>query len=108
VDVLHNPLMDSLKVHHHFFIHVMGPGCGSGHVLGREPCGNLTLDEHHGAGGRIGRLEQSREHEPGELVEAIEALLVDPLLPGRLSGISGRLQADPGTVKAAGLIEALL
>ena len=40
--------------------------------------------------------------------EAIETLLADPMLPGRLSGISARLQADPGTVKAANLIEAFV
>jgi MGT family glycosyltransferase len=56
----------------------------------------------------LGRRLDTYEHEPGELIEAIETLLADPLLPGRLSGISARLQADPGTVKAASLIEALV
>ena len=37
-----------------------------------------------------------------------DSLLDDPSLPALLSGISGRLQADPGTVKAASLIEALV
>ena len=40
--------------------------------------------------------------------EAIDALLIDPMLRGRLSDISGLLQAEPGTVKAAGLIESLV
>jgi MGT family glycosyltransferase len=56
----------------------------------------------------LGRRLDTYGHEPGELLEAIEALLADPLLPGRLSGISGRLQADPGTVEAARLIETLV
>jgi len=56
----------------------------------------------------LGRRLDTYEHEPAELIEAIETLLADPLLPGRLSGISARLQADPGTVKAASLIEALV
>jgi MGT family glycosyltransferase len=56
----------------------------------------------------LGRRLDTYEHEPAELIEAIETLLADPMLPGRLSAISARLQADPGTVKAAGLIEALV
>jgi MGT family glycosyltransferase len=52
----------------------------------------------------LGRRLDTYGHDHGELLEAIEALLADPLLPGRLSGISGRLQVDPGTVKAADLI----
>jgi len=56
----------------------------------------------------LGRRLDTYEHEPAELIEAIETLLADPLLPGRLSGISARLQAEPGTVKAASLIEALI
>jgi MGT family glycosyltransferase len=55
----------------------------------------------------LGRRLDTYGHEPAELLEAIESLLVDPMLPGRLSGISARLQAEPGTVKAAGLIESL-
>jgi MGT family glycosyltransferase len=56
----------------------------------------------------LGRRLETYGHEPAELIEAIETLLADPMLPGRLSGISSRLQADPGTVKAASLIEALV
>ena len=53
----------------------------------------------------LGRRLDTYEHEPAELIEAIETLLADLMLPGRLSAISARLQADPGTVKAARLIE---
>jgi MGT family glycosyltransferase len=56
----------------------------------------------------LGRRLDTYEHEPAELIAAIETLLADPLLPGRLSSISARLQADPGTIKAARLIEALV
>jgi MGT family glycosyltransferase len=56
----------------------------------------------------LGRRLDTYEHEPAELIEAIETLLADPMLPGRLSAISARLQADPGTVKAARLIETLI
>jgi UDP:flavonoid glycosyltransferase YjiC (YdhE family) len=56
----------------------------------------------------LGRRLDTYEHEPAELIEAIETLFADPMLPGRLSAISARLQADPGTVKAASLIEALV
>jgi UDP:flavonoid glycosyltransferase YjiC (YdhE family) len=55
----------------------------------------------------LGRRLDTYGHEPTELLGAIESLLDDPMLPGRLSGISARLQAEPGTVKAAGLIESL-
>jgi MGT family glycosyltransferase len=55
----------------------------------------------------LGRRLDTYGHEPVELVEAIESLLADRELPSRLGGISARLQADPGTVKAAGLIESL-
>jgi len=56
----------------------------------------------------LGRRLDTYGHEPAELVTAIETLLADPMLPGRLSTISARLQADRGTVKAASLIEALI
>ena len=42
-----------------------------------------------------------------DLTGAIERLLADRALAGRLSAISSRLRADPGTVTAAGLIERL-
>jgi MGT family glycosyltransferase len=56
----------------------------------------------------LGRRLDTYGHEPAELIEAIEMLLAEPTLSGRLSGISARLQADPGTVKAASLIEGLV
>jgi MGT family glycosyltransferase len=55
----------------------------------------------------LGRRLDTYGHEPGELIAAIESLLADPLLPGRLSGISRRLQEQPGTIRAADLIEKL-
>jgi MGT family glycosyltransferase len=56
----------------------------------------------------LGRRLDTYGHEPAELITAIDTLLADPMLAGRLSGISASLQADPGTVKAASLIEALI
>ena len=44
-------------------------------------------------------------HEPDELRGAIDRLLADEMLRQRLGRVSVRLQADPGTAKAAGLIE---
>ena len=55
----------------------------------------------------LGRRVDTYGHDPSELVGAIESLLADPLLPGRLNEISGRLQAEPGTIKAADLIAGL-
>ena len=52
----------------------------------------------------LGRRLNTYEHEPAELISAIESLLEDPLLPQRLNGISRRLQDDPGTARAADLI----
>jgi len=52
----------------------------------------------------LGRRLDTYGHEPAELIAAIESLLEDPLLPQRLNGISRRLQDDPGTARAAGLI----
>lgn len=45
--------------------------------------------------------------EPAELTGAIDRLLADRALGERLRRISARLQAEPGTVRAAGLIERL-
>jgi MGT family glycosyltransferase len=45
------------------------------------------------------------EHSSQELRDAIEQLRADGALHGRLTGAAQRLQADPGTVKAARLIE---
>ena len=56
----------------------------------------------------LGRRLDTYGHEPAELITAIDTLLADPMLPGRLRGISASLEADPGTVKAASLIEALI
>src|SRR5207249_7085063 len=55
----------------------------------------------------LGRRLDPYRHEPAELVAAIESLLSDPQLPGRLSAISRRLQDEPGTVEAATLIESV-
>jgi MGT family glycosyltransferase len=56
----------------------------------------------------LGRRLDTYGHEPAELIEAIESLLADPGLPRRLGGISARLQAQPGTARAADLVESLL
>jgi MGT family glycosyltransferase len=56
----------------------------------------------------LGRRLDTYGHEPAELITAIDTLLADPMLLRRLSSISASLQADPGTVKAASLIEALI
>jgi MGT family glycosyltransferase len=45
------------------------------------------------------------EFEDGELLGAIDRLLADEPLHNRLAAIATRVQSDPGTVKAAGLIE---
>jgi MGT family glycosyltransferase len=47
-------------------------------------------------------------HDPAELPAAVERLLTDEPLHERLAAISGRLQAAPGTERAADLIEGLL
>ena len=46
-------------------------------------------------------------HEPSELPSAIDALLSDDDLRERLSAVSSRLAATPGTVRAADLIESV-
>jgi MGT family glycosyltransferase len=46
-------------------------------------------------------------HEPDELRGAVELLLADDALCARMRPIAERLQASPGTVKAADLIEQL-
>ena len=48
---------------------------------------------------------QTYEFEDGELLDAIDRLLGDEALRGRMAAIASRVQAEPGTVKAAGLIE---
>ena len=47
------------------------------------------------------------EFEDADLLGAIDRLLADGDLRTRLAGISARVQASPGTVRAAGLIERL-
>ena len=56
----------------------------------------------------LGRRLDTYGHDPAELLAAIESLLEDPVLPERLSGIARRLQDDPGTARAADLIEKLV
>jgi MGT family glycosyltransferase len=56
----------------------------------------------------LGRRLDTYGHDPAELLAAIESLLEDPRLPERLSGIARRLQDDPGTARAADLIEKLV
>jgi MGT family glycosyltransferase len=46
-------------------------------------------------------------HEPEELRAAIERLLADDALRARMGSVADRLQASPGTVRAAELIESL-
>jgi UDP:flavonoid glycosyltransferase YjiC (YdhE family) len=55
----------------------------------------------------FGRRLATYAFEDGDLGAAIDGLLADTTLHGRLRAISARLQAAPGTVKAAGLIERL-
>ena len=45
--------------------------------------------------------------EPGELTGAVDRLLADTALKARLRALSGQLQASPGTVRAADLVERL-
>ena len=47
-------------------------------------------------------------HEPEELPAALERLLADAALRDRLAAVSRRLQAAPGTERAADLVEGLL
>jgi UDP:flavonoid glycosyltransferase YjiC (YdhE family) len=44
-------------------------------------------------------------HEPAELLAAVDRLLADSALAERLRVLCGELQAAPGTVRAADLIE---
>ena len=55
----------------------------------------------------LGRRLDTYRHEAAQLLAAIEGLLDDGPLATRLSAISRRLQADPGTVRAADLIARL-
>ena len=53
----------------------------------------------------FGRRLSTYGFEDSELTGAIDALVADGALRDRLAGISGRLKASPGTVRAADLIE---
>jgi MGT family glycosyltransferase len=53
----------------------------------------------------LGRRLDTYGHGPNELLAAVERLLADEKLGARLGEIAARLQAEPGTVKAANLIE---
>jgi MGT family glycosyltransferase len=55
----------------------------------------------------LGRRLDTYGHEPEQLLDAVATLLAETGLAGRLARISARLQAEPGTVKAADLIEAV-
>jgi MGT family glycosyltransferase len=55
----------------------------------------------------LGRRLDTYGHEPGQLVEAIDGLLADASQAARIGTISTRVQADPGTVRAADLIARL-
>ncbi len=56
----------------------------------------------------LGRRLDTYGHDPAELLAAIESLLEDRVRSERLSGIARRLQDDPGTARAADLIEKLV
>jgi MGT family glycosyltransferase len=47
-------------------------------------------------------------HAPDELPRAVDRLLADPALRGRLDALARRLQAAPGTERAADLVEGLV
>ena len=53
----------------------------------------------------FGRRLATYDFRDEELTDAIDELLADVSLKGRLAAISARLQANPGTVRAADLIE---
>ena len=53
----------------------------------------------------FGRRLPTYTHEPAELRDTLDALLEDDALQWRLSAVSARLRSQPGTVRAAALIE---
>ena len=55
----------------------------------------------------FGRRLATYAHDPDELTAAIDELLADAELAGRLGAVSSRLRAAPGTERAADLIERL-
>src|SRR5204863_8368824 len=54
---------------------------------------------------RFGRRLATYDFEDAELIGAIDTLLADATLRRRLDAVAARLRADPGTVRAADLIE---
>jgi UDP:flavonoid glycosyltransferase YjiC (YdhE family) len=66
-----------------------------------DQCDNAQRVGETGFGVRL----NTYGHEPRELPAAVERLLADEALRERLPGLSARLQANPGTVRAAALIE---
>ena len=62
---------------------------------------NAQRVEETGFGRRLATYDFRDE----ELTDAIDELLADRALRGRLEGVSARLKANPGTVRAADLIE---
>ncbi len=62
---------------------------------------NAQRVEETGFGRRLATYDFRDE----ELTDAIDALLADRALRARLEGVSARLKADPGTIRAADLIE---
>jgi UDP:flavonoid glycosyltransferase YjiC (YdhE family) len=65
---------------------------------------NAQRIEETGFGVRLATYD----FEDSDLTGAVDRLLADSALHDRLAAISARLQANPGTVRAAGLIESLL
>jgi MGT family glycosyltransferase len=55
----------------------------------------------------LGKRLDTYAHEPDELLGAVDDLLADRALAERLGTLSSELQASPGTVRAADLIEQL-
>ncbi len=53
----------------------------------------------------FGRRLDTYGHAPEELLAALDDVLADEPLRRRLEAVASRLQADPGTVRAAALIE---
>jgi UDP:flavonoid glycosyltransferase YjiC (YdhE family) len=79
-------------------------------VVASECC--LFWDQHDNAQ-RIhetgfGRRLDTYGHTPDQLRAAVDELLADDALAARLAEVSKTLQAAPGTVRAADLIEQLV
>jgi len=62
---------------------------------------NAQRVDETGFGQRFGAYDVTEE----QLLGAVERLIADDALRGRMAAISRRLQANPGTVRAADLIE---